>query len=101
MPKKIFVTGGAGYIGSHVCVKLLHKNHEVLVFDNLSNSSEEALRRVETVTKKKPKLVIGDMRDDAVLAEAFQTFAPDRDIHLAGLKADSNTHLTLPKKRIV
>lgn len=49
---KILVTGGAGYIGSHTCVELLNAGHEVIVFDNLSNSSEESLNRVQELTQK-------------------------------------------------
>lgn len=49
---KILVTGGAGYIGSHTCVELLNAGHEVVVFDNLSNSSEESLHRVQKLTNK-------------------------------------------------
>ncbi len=50
---KILVTGGAGYIGSHTCVELLNAGHEVIVYDNLSNSSEESLNRVQELTQKK------------------------------------------------
>ncbi len=50
---KILVTGGAGYIGSHTCVELLQAGHEVIVFDNLSNSSEESLNRVQDIAPKK------------------------------------------------
>lgn len=50
---KILVTGGAGYIGSHTCVELLEAGHEVIVFDNLSNSSKESLNRVQEITQKK------------------------------------------------
>lgn len=49
---KILVTGGAGYIGSHTCVELLEAGHEVIVFDNLSNSSKESLNRVQEITQK-------------------------------------------------
>lgn len=49
---KILVTGGAGYIGSHTCVELLQAGYEVIVFDNLSNSSEESLNRVQDIAKK-------------------------------------------------
>ena len=59
---KILVTGGAGYIGSHTCIELLNAGHEVIVFDNLSNSSEEALRRVQKLTNKSLVFVQGDIR---------------------------------------
>ena len=64
----IFVTGGAGYIGSHTCVELLNAGHDVTVFDNFCNSQPEALARVQRITGKKPTLVQGDIRDSAALA---------------------------------
>ena len=87
MPKKIFVTGGAGYIGSHACLDLLVQDHDVIVFDSLVNGSAEALRRVEFLTKRGLKLVVGDIRDDVVLADAVKSFNPDSVIHFAGLKS--------------
>lgn len=87
MAKKIFVTGGAGYIGSHTCIELLRQEHEIMVFDNLSNSSDESLRRVELLTNRKVKLVIGDIRDEVALRDAMHTFKPTSVIHFAGLKA--------------
>ena len=59
----ILVTGGAGYIGSHTCVQLLQAGHEVVVFDNFSNSHPEVLNRVEQITGRKPMLVQGDIRE--------------------------------------
>lgn len=82
---KIFVTGGAGYIGSHTCVELLNAGYEVVIYDNLSNSSPEAVKRIEAITGKKPELVIGDIRDEATLAAALT--GCDGVIHFAGLKA--------------
>lgn len=82
---KIFVTGGAGYIGTHTCVELLDGAHEVVVYDNLSNSSAEALRRVETITSKSLTFVQGDIRDESALREAMA--GCDAVIHFAGLKA--------------
>lgn len=87
MKKKIFVTGGAGYIGSHVCLELLEANHDVMVFDDLSNSSEEAIRRVESLSNRKLELVIGDIRDAIAINDAMCAFKPDSVIHFAGLKA--------------
>lgn len=82
---KILVTGGAGYIGSHTCVELLNAGYEIIVYDNLSNSSSEALRRVEIITGKTVQLIIGDIRDEASLTQALT--GCNAVIHFAGLKA--------------
>jgi len=82
---KIFVTGGAGYIGSHTCIELLNADYDVVVYDNLSNSSAEALRRVKTITGKTVQLIIGDIRDEVTMSTAMK--GCDSVIHFAGLKA--------------
>ena len=87
MKKKIFVTGGAGYIGSHTCVELLRANHEVMVFDDLSNSCEDALRRVELITNRKLSFFKGDITNRRQLSDAISSFQPDSVMHFAGLKA--------------
>lgn len=87
MKKKIFVTGGAGYIGSHACVELLRANHEVMVFDDLSNSCEDALRRVELITNRKLSFELGDIKNACQLSDAISGFKPDSVMHFAGLKA--------------
>ena len=87
MKKKIFVTGGAGYIGSHTCVELLRANHEVMVFDDLSNSCEDALRRVELITNRKLSFFKGDITNRNQLSDAISGFQPDSVMHFAGLKA--------------
>ena len=87
MKKKIFVTGGAGYIGSHTCVELLNANYEVMVFDDLSNSCEDALRRVELITNRKLSFVKGDITIRSQLSDAISSFKPDSVMHFAGLKA--------------
>ncbi|MXS85523.1 UDP-glucose 4-epimerase GalE [Nitrosomonas sp. HPC101] len=84
---KIFVTGGAGYIGSHTCVELLAAGHEVVVFDNFCNSHLEALRRIEQITGKKLTVVRGDVRDQAAIEEALKSHECEAVIHFAGLKA--------------
>lgn len=84
---KILVTGGAGYIGSHTCVELLNAGHDVVVLDNLSNSSEESLKRVRTLTSKKLDFVEGDLLDQRILDHIFTTHKIDAVIHFAGLKA--------------
>ena len=86
-PRSILVTGGAGYIGSHTCVELLNANHSVVVVDNLSNSSEEALSRVQQLTGKSLDFVQGDIRDSTLLDQVFAQYSIDAVIHFAGLKA--------------
>ena len=83
----ILVTGGAGYIGSHTCVELLEAGHEVVVFDNLSNSSEESLARVQALTGKSLKFIQGDIRNTQQLDQVFASNKIDAVIHFAGLKA--------------
>ena len=83
----IFVTGGAGYIGSHTCVELLDAGCDVTVFDNFSNSHPEAVARVERITGKKLRLVRGDIRDRAALVAALRESGASAVIHFAGLKA--------------
>lgn len=83
----IFVTGGAGYIGSHTLVQLLAAGHEVCVFDNFANSSPVALDRVRQLTNRDMELVEADIRDADALRDAVTTFAPDAVVHFAGLKA--------------
>jgi UDP-glucose 4-epimerase len=83
----IFVTGGAGYIGSHTCVELLDADCDVTVFDNFSNSHPEAVVRVERITGKKLRLVKGDIRDRVALVAALRESEASAVIHFAGLKA--------------
>ncbi len=83
----IFVTGGAGYIGSHTCVELLNAGFDVTVFDNFCNSHPEVLARVERITGKKPTLIRGDIRDRNALTTALRDSKATAVIHFAGLKA--------------
>ena len=83
----ILVTGGAGFIGSHTCVELLEAGYEVVVVDNLCNSSEESLRRVEKITGKSLTFYQADIRDAKALNEIFEKESIDCVIHFAGLKA--------------
>ena len=83
----IFVTGGAGYIGSHTCVELLNAGFEVTVFDNFCNSRPEALARVQRITGKQLQVIEGDIRDRAALAAALNSCGATAVIHFAGLKA--------------
>lgn len=83
----ILVTGGAGYIGSHTCVELLNAGYDVVVIDNLDNSSEEALRRVEQITGKNVKFYKGDLLNREDVENVFEQESIDSVIHFAGLKA--------------
>lgn len=83
----ILVTGGAGYIGSHTCVELLENGYEVAVVDNLYNSCEKALERVEQITGKSVKFYQADLLDFAALNAIFDEESIDCVIHFAGLKA--------------
>ncbi|MBQ8518216.1 MAG: UDP-glucose 4-epimerase GalE [Agathobacter sp.] len=83
----ILVTGGAGYIGSHTCVELLNEGYEVVVLDNLSNSSVKSLERVEELTGKKITFYKGDILDRVILNEIFEKEEIESCIHFAGLKA--------------
>lgn len=85
--QRVLVTGGAGYIGSHTLIELLAAGHEVVCLDNFSNSSSEAVRRVERIAGRAVKLVEGDIRDTALLESVFSAQAIDAVIHFAALKA--------------
>ena len=84
---RILVTGGAGYIGSHTCVELLQAGFEVIVVDNLMNSREESLMRVQEICSGKLLFHKVDLLDRAGLDKVFQDSAIDAVIHFAGLKA--------------
>ena len=83
----ILVTGGAGYIGSHICVELASRGIDVTVVDNFSNSSAAALDRVQSLCGRTIDVVVGDVRDDALLPAIFRERRIDAVIHLSGLKA--------------
>lgn len=84
---KILVTGGAGYIGSHTCLELLQAGHEVVVVDNLSNSKEESLKRIQEISGKSLEFHRADLLDREVLDQVFSGAGIDAVIHFAGLKA--------------
>ena len=87
MKKKILVTGGLGFIGSHTSLKLLQNNYEIIVLDNLSNSKIEVKSRISQLAKKDFQFVEGDIRDRNVLKNIFKKNIIDCVIHFAGLKA--------------
>lgn len=84
---KIAVTGGAGYIGSHTCVQLLENGYDIIVIDNLCNSSEEALNRVKKITGRHFDFFKADLLDKHSLDSIFKHNQIDAVIHFAGLKA--------------
>ena len=85
--KKILITGGAGYIATHTLVELKKANFDFVVYDNFSNSSKEALKRVKKIIGKKVKFIKGDIRDKKALRKVFKKYSIDSVIHFAGLKA--------------
>ncbi|MCL2469964.1 MAG: UDP-glucose 4-epimerase GalE [Alphaproteobacteria bacterium] len=84
---RVFVTGGAGYIGSHSCVALIEAGHEVVLYDNLSNSSAVVVDRIEAITGQRPAFILGDVRDAQGMDEALEKYPSQAVIHFAGLKA--------------
>jgi UDP-glucose 4-epimerase len=104
---RILITGGAGYIGSHALVEVLTAGHDACVVDNLSNASEEALRRVKLLTNRDFRFERGDIRDAGAMQRIIGEFAPEAVIHFAALKAvgrsvadplpyfDNNVHGTI------
>ncbi|MBR0040503.1 MAG: UDP-glucose 4-epimerase GalE, partial [Oscillospiraceae bacterium] len=83
----VLVTGGAGYIGSHTCVELLARGHNVVIIDNLVNSSAKAVERVEQIAGRGVAFYENDVRDRAALDRIFEKHNIDCAIHFAGLKA--------------
>lgn len=83
----ILVTGGAGYIGSHTCIELLKAGHNLVVIDNLCNSSRESLRRIENIFKIEIPFYKVDIRNKGALIKVFEKHLIDGVIHFAGLKA--------------
>ena len=85
--KNILITGGAGYIGSHISVELLNKNYKVIVYDNLTNSSKISVKRVEEITGKNITFYEADILDEKKLSEVFEKEKIDVVIHCAALKS--------------
>lgn len=83
----ILVTGGTGYIGSHTCVELLKNGYEVVIIDNLSNSSNDIVDRIKKITNKDLKFYFGDVSDKELLRRIFTENKIDAVIHFAGYKA--------------
>ena len=85
--KRVLLTGGTGFIGSHTAVALIECGYDVVIFDNLSNSKISVVDRIERITGERPYLVKGDIRDREVLAALFREHDIDAVIHFAGLKS--------------
>lgn len=85
--KKVLVTGGSGYIGSHTALMLLKAGFSVLALDNLSNSSSESIKRVSQLANTQLPFIEGDIRDKTLLTNLFREEGIDSVIHFAGLKA--------------
>lgn len=84
---KILITGGAGYIGSHIAVQALSAGHQLVILDNLINSSQAAVKRVSEITSTCPVFIKGDIRDPDTLKTLFTEHSVDAVIHCAGLKS--------------
>ncbi|MCK5746585.1 MAG: SDR family NAD(P)-dependent oxidoreductase, partial [Oricola sp.] len=90
MGSRIVVAGGAGYIGSHVCVELMERGDALLIIDDFSNSHPEAVERIKELARSDVELLKADMADEArrdMIINAVKAFKPDGAVHLAGLKA--------------
>lgn len=83
----ILITGGTGYIGSHICVEMLNEGHSVIIVDNLANSDRAVVDRIEQITGKRPLFYEADVTDAKYMDLIFSTHYIDGVIHLAGLKA--------------
>ncbi|WP_428629169.1 UDP-glucose 4-epimerase GalE [Sphingopyxis sp.] len=84
---KILLTGGTGYIGSHVAAALVSSGHEVVCFDNLANSDADVIDRLEAITGTVIPLVVGDIRDGGAVRQAIADHGVEAVVHFAGLKA--------------
>ena len=84
---KLFLSGGAGYIGSHTCIELLSAGHQIVIFDNLDNSSSAVIEKIERISGRRVSFIKGDIRDSDAVAHALRTHACDAIFHFAGLKS--------------
>ena len=85
--KRILVTGGNGYIGSHTSIKLLEAGYQIVILDNLSNSLLNVKEKITEISKKEFVFVEGDIRDRKILKRIFAQYSIGAVIHFAGLKA--------------
>jgi UDP-glucose 4-epimerase len=89
--KKIFVTGGLGYIGSHVCSDLLNNGYSVFAYDNLYNSDKSVIKKIEKITNKKLSFIKGNLLNKKLLQSSLKRIKPYAVIHLAALKSVSES----------
>lgn len=87
LKKKVLITGGFGFVGSHTAVKLLEKNYDILILDNLSNSDFEVKNRIKSIVNKNFQFIKGDIRDQDLLRSIFKQNSIENVLHFAGLKA--------------
>jgi UDP-glucose 4-epimerase len=85
--KKVLVTGGAGYIGSHTVVELISSGYQPIIFDDFSNSSPKVIDRIEAITNVRPEVIEGDIRDESSLRKLFKSHSVGSVIHFAGKKS--------------
>lgn len=95
--KKILVTGGTGFIGSHVVVQLLNKNYQVFVLDNLSNSKKIVLEKIRKITGKLPNFIEGDIRNINLINQIFNENIFEGLMHFAALKSLSDSEINAEK----
>ena len=85
--KKVLITGGAGYIGTHTCAEMADQGYEIIAIDNFSNSSPKLFKNVAKIVKNPVRLLQVDLCDKTALENVFSTFKPEYTIHLAGFKS--------------
>ena len=92
--KNILITGGSGYIGSHICIELLNANYNPIIIDNFSNSSEEVINRIEKITQTKIKFFKCNLGDKKKLIDIIKNFNCEAVLHLSGRKSvnESTNH---------
>jgi UDP-glucose 4-epimerase len=84
---KALVVGGAGYIGSHTCVELAERGHDVVVLDNLCNASRDVIKRIGEIVGRPPRFIEGDIRNEELLRQVFRDEEFDIVLHFAALKS--------------